>query len=175
MLIKHANLQPVGDEVYHGAHDKPSIDTWILDNLPEDKEFDITVTIGDSRHSCGVYYRQPCELYDDAYGSWFLFGGNLMSYALIRAGSFCDAYDIYLSEFVPNDNETLEQEIEEWRRTILPTNQDSEPYEIPSEILDYYAWDSVGNAYHETTICDIVALNLNNYDIQIEITERVEQ
>jgi len=48
---------------------------------------------------------ETVKVYDDMAGEWYLFGGHCMHWAIIRAGSFCDAYDIYLDEYCGESEE----------------------------------------------------------------------
>lgn len=158
MIIRNANLSS-----------QDTIDSRLIDlAYDRDKQTKITVTLGYPRHNCGTYYRQTCKFYDDCYGKWYLFGGYCLDYALIRADSFQSAYDIYLEQFVPDDNVEY---IDECKRLNFGSSRiDTDP---PIEPEGYY-FDDCGNAYHETTTSYIVALRLSDNDIEIELTDDTE-
>jgi len=87
------------------------------------------------------------EFYSDGWGEFYLFGGHLMSFALIQADSFCSAYDIYLSEYVPCDEMESEDDIETG------------------------GFDSCGGYYNENTLYDIVSLNYENCTFDFDIKD----
>ena len=87
------------------------------------------------------------EFYSDGWGDFYLFGGHLMQFALIQAGSFCDAYDIYLTEYVLCDEIESDDDIENG------------------------GFDSAGGFYNECTLCDVVSLNPDHYTFDFEIRD----
>ena len=85
------------------------------------------------------------EFYSDGYGEFYLFGGHLMSFALIQADSFCSAFEIYLEEFVPCDEMETEEDVETG------------------------TFDGCGGFYNECTTADIVSLNVDDYTFDFNI------
>jgi len=117
---------------------------WILENMHSTGDYFTDVTCeGKIRniHSSDA----TLKFYSDGWGEFYLFGGHLMDFALIQADSFCSAYDIYLSEFVPSDE--LESE---------------DDYETGT-------FDSCGGYYNECTTSYIVALNPDDYTFDFNI------
>ena len=43
------------------------------------------------------------KVYDDCFGKWYVFAEAIGPWAAIRAGSFSDAYDIFIDEFLPGE------------------------------------------------------------------------
>lgn len=97
-----------------------------------------------SPHSVGS---EAIHTYSDGWGDWYLFAGHLMRWGLIQASSFEDAYDIYLSEFVPAD----------------------EPYD--EEDLDTGYFTGCGHWYSEVTTSYIMQMPLDRYDFDVTITQ----
>jgi hypothetical protein len=85
------------------------------------------------------------EFYSDGYGDFYLFGGYMMSFALIQADSFESAHEIYMEEFVPCDD------------------MDGEEFD------EYGAFDGNGGFYNECTMSNIVALNADDYTFDFDI------
>ena len=81
------------------------IDQWILDNYHP--YADIIGATLEFQHET-----PDAKVYDDGFGDWFCIGGYCLPFAMIRAESFCDAFDIYLDEFCvgeePEDGEEAE-------------------------------------------------------------------
>jgi len=119
---------------------------FILENMHSTGDYFTDVTCTGKIRNCHST-DSKLEFYSEGYGEFYLFGGHLMAFALIQADSFCSAYDIYLSEFVPSDE--LESE---------------EDYETGM-------FDSCGGYYNECTTSCIVALNPEDYTFDFEIKD----
>ena len=52
------------------------------------------------------------HVYDDMVGNWHFIGGGHEPLAIIRAGSECDALDIYMTEFLGNEEPEDEKDLE---------------------------------------------------------------
>ena len=118
---------------------------FILENMHSNSDTNNVTCTGKirNRHSSD----STLEFYSDGWGGFYLFGGHLMQFALIQADSFCSAYDIYLSEFVPCDEP--EDELD----------------------MEYGTFDSCGGFYNERTLSDTVSLDADNYTFDFEILE----
>ena len=130
MIIENAKLTPSTKFILENMHSTGSYFT------------DVTCT-GKirNRHSSDA----SLEFYSDGWGEFYLFGGHLMSFALIQADSFASAFDIYLSEFVPCDEMETEEDVETG------------------------TFDSCGGFYNECTTADIVSLNVDEYTFDFNI------
>ena len=93
----------------------------------------------DGREEYGL--SETVKIYDDGFGDWYLFGGHCMHWAVIRADSFCSAYDVYLDEFL-GESETPETETDE----------------------DYGSFTSSGKWFSEVTTSYVVNLPLSRAD-----------
>ena len=74
-----------------------------------------------------------------------MFGGYLMDFALIQAGNFEAAYEIYLEEFVPCDGMEAEEDMENG------------------------TFDGSGGFYDESTTSYIAALDPDDYTFDFDI------
>ena len=116
---------------------------FVLENMHSTSDTDtVTMTANvRNRHSSD----SKLEFYSDGYGEFYLFGGHLMSFALIQADSFCSAYEIYLEEFVPCEEMETEEDVETG------------------------TYDGCGGFYNECTMADIVSLNVDDYTFDFNI------
>ena len=154
-------------------------DKWILDNYNSSTKDDVylyglinTLDKESRENGYRTFQNYPSimhklEIYDDSYGEWYLMAGHLLSYALIRAQNDCEAYDIYLSEYVPDDNDYIAERIAEIEKE--GGTQDEINAMIDDE-TEYGSYDDCGNWYSETTTCNIMFLDLSNYEIVLSIS-----
>ena len=168
----------LSDPDFHRQSDK-----WILDNYNSSTKDNVYLyglidTLDkESRengyrtfpHYPGIMHK--LEIYDDSYGDWYLIAGYMLPYALIRAQNDCDAYDIYLSEYVPDDNEYIQLRIEERIEVYQSDGKTSDEINaMIEEETDYGTYDDCGNWYSETTTCNIFFLDFTDYEIILSIS-----
>ena len=114
---------------------------WILSNMHEtDSEVTIAGKIRNEHRSDATV-----EIHHEGEDNWYLFGGHLMSFALVNARTFEDAYEIYLEEFVPHDAPDNEEEIE------------------------WGSYDGNGGWYSEVTLSYIMPMNIDDYTFDFDI------
>ena len=117
------------------------LDLKILETAFDDTAL-ISAKLGRS-HTVGT---ETVKVHSKGWGTWYLFGGYMMQFALIHAGDFTEAYEAYLEQFVPCD--------------------DQDPDDLESG-----TYDACGGWYNEITTSSIVALDYREYDLwDIEIT-----
>ena len=86
------------------------------------------------------------KVHSEGWGTWYLFGGYMMSWGLIQADNFSEAYEAYLEQFVPCDDPDADDEL-------------------------FGTYDSCGGWYSEATTSNILHANIHVYDLwDIEIT-----
>lgn len=154
-------------------------DKWILDNYNSSTKDNVylyglidTLDRESQENGYRTFPHYPSimhelKIYDDSFGEWYLIAGYMLPYALIRAQSDYEAYYIYLSEFVPDDNEYIAERIAELEK------EGKNQQEIAALIEDetsYGSYDDCGNWYSETTTCNIVFLDFSNYEIVLSIS-----
>lgn len=158
-------------------------DKWILDNYNSSTKDNVYVygSIDNlDRESRENGYRtfkhypsimHKLEIYDDSFGEWYLIAGYMLPYALIRAQSDSEAYYIYLSEFVPDDNDYIAERIAECNSE--GKNQQEIDSLIDAVIADETScgsYDDCGNWYSESTTCNIMFLDFRDYEIVLSIS-----